>query len=194
MNRLELNTVLVLNRSWQAIDTKTPQQAFCMMATDGATGLDIEEGRLTPVRWSEWLQLPIREGDGFVATARGRVRLPTVIVLARYAKVPRKRPRFSLRAVWERDGGKCQYTGRPLRPGEGNIDHVLPRSRGGTTSWTNCVLADASVNSRKADKLPEEAGLRLLRPPSAPPEVPASVGLRNAHNIPEWDLFLRRAR
>ncbi|MBS0660158.1 MAG: HNH endonuclease [Verrucomicrobia bacterium] len=194
MNRLELNTVLVLNRSWQAIDTKTPQQAFCMMATDGAIGLDIEEGRMTPVRWSEWLQLPIREGDASVSTARGPVRLPTVIVLARYAKVPRKRPRFSLRAVWERDGGKCQYTGRPLRPGEGNIDHVLPRSRGGATSWTNCVLAATDVNSRKADKLPEEAGLRLLRAPAAPPERPASVGLRNQHNIPEWDLFLRRAQ
>lgn len=193
MNRLELNTVLVLNRSWQAIDTKTPQQAFCMMATDGATALDISDGHMTPVRWSDWLQLPVRETDAFVQTARGRVRLPTVIVLARYAKVPIRRPRFSLRAIWERDRGLCQYTGRQLKPGEGNIDHVLPRSRGGTTTWTNCVLADAEVNSRKADKLPEEAGLRLVRRPAPPPELPTSVALRNQHNIPEWDLFLRRA-
>lgn len=193
MNRLEQNTVLVLNRSWQAIDTKTPQQAFCMMATDGGTALDIGEGYMTPVRWSEWLQLPIREGDGFVSTARGRIRLPTVLVLARYAKVPRRRPRFSLRAIWERDGGQCQYTGRKLKAGEGNIDHVLPRSRGGTTTWTNCVLADAQVNSRKADKLPEEAGLRLARKPEPPRELPVSVALRNQHNVPEWELFLRKA-
>jgi 5-methylcytosine-specific restriction endonuclease McrA len=192
MNRLEQATVLVLNRSWQAIHTKTPQQAFCMMASDVAAALDIDEGHLTPVRWTEWLQLPIRERDGSVQTARGPVRLPTVIVLANYAKVPRRRPRFSLRAVWERDGGRCQYTGRPLRPGEGNIDHVLPRSRGGHTSWQNCVLADAAVNSKKADKLPSEAGLQLVRQPDAPPDLPASVTLRNTHQVPEWDLFLRK--
>ncbi len=192
MNPLELPTVLVLNRHWQAIHAKTPQQAFCMMASDAATALDIDADRLAPVRWSDWIRLPVRAGDASIGTARGAVRVPTVLVLVRYAKIPRRRPRFSLRGVWARDDGRCQYTGRALAVGEGNIDHVVPRSRGGRTNWENCVLAARDVNSRKADRLPSEAGLVLKRAPAAPPDLPATVALRNTHGIPEWELFLRR--
>ena len=58
----------------------------------------------------------MRARDHSIGTARGLVRVPTVIVLARFAKVPKRRPCFSLRNVWERDGGVCQYTGRKLQP------------------------------------------------------------------------------
>jgi 5-methylcytosine-specific restriction endonuclease McrA len=183
-------TVLVLNRNWQAIGVRTAAEAFCQLATGAARGLHIEAGDLRPVSWSEWLQLPVREGDREVRTPRGPIRVPTVVVLGKFNKVPLRRVAFSARAIWERDAGRCQYTGRPLRPGEGNIDHVVPRSRGGATSWENCVLADRSVNSRKADRLPHEAGLRLLRPPAQPREVPVSVLIRNSHGIPDWELFL----
>ena len=139
-------TVLVLNRNWQAIDVKTPAQAFCMMANGNATGLDIQGiGDMRPVRWNEWLELAVREDDNAVRTVRGLVRIPTVLVLARYNKVPKRRPKLSTKGIWERDGGRCQYTGKKLVPAEGNIDHVVPRSRGGQTSWENCVLADKRV-------------------------------------------------
>jgi 5-methylcytosine-specific restriction endonuclease McrA len=102
-----------------------------------------------------------------------------------------KRPKFNARNLWERDGGRCQYTGRRLRPGEGNIDHIVPRSRGGATSWENCVLASREVNSRKANRTPEEAGLKLLGSPRAPREMPVTRLLRNVHGIPEWEPFLK---
>ena len=108
----------------------------------------------------------------------------------RYAKVPVHRPKFGFRALWERDGGRCQYSGRKLTPGEANIDHVIPRSRGGATSWENCVLADQRVNHRKGDRTPEEAGLRLARDPRPPRELPATAFIRNAHGIRDWELFL----
>lgn len=183
-------TVLVLNRNWQAINTRTPAEAFCQMATDVATGLDIAEGSMVPVNWAHWLKLPVRDRDNAVSTPRGRVRVPTVIVLARFNKVPKRRPNFSARSIWNRDGGVCQYTGRKLGPGEGNIDHVVPRSRGGATSWENCVLAHREINTRKADRLPHEAGLRLLRQPIAPREIPISALIRNHHEIGDWELFL----
>lgn len=191
-DHLHKATVLVLNRNWQAINVRTPAEAFCQMCNGAATALDIdrETGAMTPVRWSEWIRLPIRDYDNAVRTPRGLIRIPTVVVLARYSRVPRKRPRFSARAIWERDGHRCQYTGRPLKPGEGNIDHVVPRSRGGTTSWENCVLAARDVNTRKGSRLPEEVGLKLLKRPSAPPEVPATLLIRNHHRIPDWDHFL----
>ncbi len=184
-------TVLVLNRNWQAIDVKTPAQAFCMMANGNATALDIEDaGDMRPVRWVEWLILPVREQDYSVRTVRGGVRVPTVLVLARYSKVPRRRPKLSTRGIWERDGGKCQYTGRKLAPHEGNIDHVVPRSRGGTTTWENCVLADKKVNSHKGNRLPEEVGLQLKKMPETPRELPVTYFIRNAHNVRDWDHFL----
>lgn len=188
---LHQNIVLVLNRNWQAIDTKTPAEAFCQMATDTATGLDIQGADfMVPTKWEDWQSLPVRESDASIGTAHGPIRVPTVIVVANFAKVPKKRPKFNAQNIWERDGGRCQYTGRSLRPGEGNIDHVIPRSRGGDTSWENCVLAAREVNSRKGSRTPEEAGLRLLQPPETPPELPVTMLLRNVHDIPDWDPFL----
>ena len=183
-------TVLVLNRHWQAIDVKTPAEAFGMMATGSASGLDITMEGMRPVGWKEWLTLPVREHDLPVRTVRGSVRAPTVLVLARFARMPRRRLSFSLRGLWERDGGICQYTGRQLQPGEGNIDHVVPRSRGGASNWENCVLACKRVNQRKGDRTPDEAGLQLLRAPVPPRELPASAFIRNTHGIRDWEAFL----
>jgi 5-methylcytosine-specific restriction endonuclease McrA len=184
-------TVLVLNRHWQAIHVKTPAEAFCMMATGAASGLDVQGGESSsPVRWDDWLKLPIREDDRAVQTPRGPVRVPTVIVATHYSRVPLCRPRFGARGIWKRDGGICQYTGRKLAPGEGNIDHVIPRSRGGASSWENCVLSHRSVNEKKADRLPHEAGLRLLRTPHVPRPLPAMMMIRNLHGISDWQPFL----
>lgn len=187
---LHTSTVLILNRCWQAIDVNTPAEAFAMMATGAASALEIAEGSLRPVGWQEWLTLSVREQDTGVGTARGPVRSPTVLVLARYARMPRRRLRFSRRGLWQRDGGICQYSGRALKFDEANIDHVIPRSRGGATSWENCVLADRRVNHRKGDRTPEEAGLRLARDPRPPRELPATAFIRNAHGIRDWELFL----
>lgn len=188
---LHKTTVLVLNRNWQAIDIKTPADAFCMMAAGTATALDIAVGEnMSPTKWPEWLELPVREMDNAVLTVHGPVRVPTVLVLARYDKVPKRRPKLSGRGIWDRDGGVCQYTGRKLSRDEGNIDHIMPRSRGGKTTWDNCVLADKRINSRKADRTPEEVGLRLQRKPGAPREMPSTYFIRNTHGVQDWEMFL----
>ena len=183
--------VLVLNRNWQAINVRTPQEAFCMMATNVATGLEIEgEEHIGPVTWEEWIRLPIRDQDEAVRTVRGPIRVPTVIVAVNYAKVPKKRPKLCARTVRERDGNRCQYTGVLLRPEEGSLDHVVPRSRGGPDSWENLVWAAKSVNQRKGNRLPHEAGLKLLSVPRAPKEVPVTALIRSVPGIDDWKLFL----
>jgi 5-methylcytosine-specific restriction endonuclease McrA len=162
-----------------------------MMANGNATALDIYgSGEMQPVKWDDWLYLPVREEDNSVRTVRGLVRVPTVLVLARYNKVPKRRPKLSAKGIWERDGGKCQYTGRKLAPHEGNIDHIVPRSRGGQTSWENCVLADRRINSLKGNQLPEEVGLALRKKPDTPKELPVTYFIRNAYNVRDWDHFL----
>ena len=193
---LNKTIVLVLNRNWQAINIRTPQEAFCMMATNVATALDIELGNvaraegLRPVTWDEWITLPIRDGDNLVRTARGPIRVPTVIVAVNFAKVPKKRPKLCAKTIRERDGNRCQYTGKLLKPDEGSLDHVLPRSRGGKDEWENLVWSSKDVNARKGNRLPHEAGLELLSVPRAPKELPVTALIRNAHGVAEWKLFL----
>ena len=193
---LNKTIVLVLNRNWQAINIRTPADAFCQMATNVATALEIELGddaraeALRPVAWDEWITLPVRDGENAVRTVHGAIRVPTVIVAVNYARVPKKRPKLNARNIRERDGNRCQYTGRLLLPADGSLDHVIPRSRGGADTWENLVWSAKEVNQRKADRLPHEAGLRLLATPRAPKELPVSALLRNAHGVAEWKLFL----
>ena len=132
---------MVLNRNWQAVNVRTPQEAFCMMATNVATAWKSKGKTHSPVSWDEWITLPIRPQDNAAQTVRGLIRVPSVIVAVNYAKVPKKRPKLCARAIRERDGNRCQYTGRVLRPDEGSLDHVVPRSRGGKNAWENLVWA-----------------------------------------------------
>jgi 5-methylcytosine-specific restriction endonuclease McrA len=189
---LNKSIVLVLNRNWQAINVTTPKEAFCMLATNVATALDVDaERNIRPVTWAEWLTLPVREQDASVQTVRGPIRAPTVIVAVNFAKVPKKRPKLCAKTIRERDGNRCQYTGKLLRPEEGSLDHVLPRSRGGKDAWTNLVWSDKAVNSRKGNRLPHEAGLKLLKVPHAPKELPASALIRNPLGITDWKMFVK---
>jgi 5-methylcytosine-specific restriction endonuclease McrA len=161
------------------------------MATNAATALDIVgDEHIRPVKWAEWITLPIRASDHAVRTVHGAIRVPTVIVAMNYARVPKKRPKLSAKNIRERDGNRCQYTGILLHPDEGNLDHVVPRSRGGADSWENLVWSSKLINTRKGNRLPHEAGLKLLNVPRAPKELPVSALLRNAHGIAEWKLFL----
>ncbi|HEY3853884.1 MAG TPA: HNH endonuclease [Verrucomicrobiae bacterium] len=189
---LNKSIVLVLNRNWQAVNVRTPQEAFCQMATNVDTALEIEgENHIRPVTWAKWITLPIRAHDNAVQTVRGPIRVPTVIVAVNYARVPRKRLKLCARSIRERDGNHCQYTGRVLQPEEGSLDHVMPRSRGRKNSWDNLVWSSKEVNARKGNRLPHEAGLKLLAVPRTPKELPATVAIRNAHGVAEWRLFLK---
>jgi len=204
---LNKTIVLVLNRNWQAINVRTPQEAFCQMAINVVTALDIEYPAatesaespfsllhspfFTPKTWDEWITLPIRPQDNAVHTVRGPIRVPTVIVAVNYAKVPKKRPKLCARNIRERDNHRCQYTGKLLKPDEGSLDHVLPRSRGGKDTWENLVWSGKDVNARKGNRLPHEAGLKLLKAPRAPKELPAMAFIHNSHGVADWKLFVK---
>ena len=181
---LNKTIVLVLNRNWQAINVRTPQEAFCMMATNVATALEIDgDDHIRPVMWDEWIMLPVRPQDNAVQTVRGQVRVPTVIVAVNFARVPKKRPKLCAKTIRERDGNRCQYTGELLKQDEGSLDHVVPRSRGGKDAWENLVWSSKAVNTKKGNRLPHEAGLKLLAVPRAPKELPISALIRNSPGI-----------
>ena len=201
--------VLSLNRAWQAIGHRSVKQALVALTggSDGiapAVGLDIgyaqaaagswqfdEPLYLNPVPWDEWVKLPIRDFDLTIHSARLTIRVPTVIVSTQYDRMPICTPRLSRDAIFSRDGGICQYTGEFVGRGGGNLDHVIPRDRGGRDSFDNLVWAKKEINSLKANRLPHEAGLRLLRRPRTPAPMPASATIREARH-PDWRHFLTR--
>ena len=83
---------------------------------------------------------------------------------------------------------------RVLRPDEGSLDHVVPRSRGGQDAWENLVWSCKEVNARKGNRLPHEAGLKLLTVPRAPKELPVSELIRNSAGLADWSLFVKNNR
>ncbi|MEI9865855.1 MAG: HNH endonuclease [Limisphaerales bacterium] len=147
-------------------------------------------------RGDEWITLPVRVGDHAVRTVHGAIRVPTVIVAVNFAKVPKKRPKLSAKNIRERDGNRCQYTGRLLHPTEGSLDHVVPRSRGGADTWENLVWSAKDVNQRKADRLPHEGRPQAAQRPARaegiaghglPPQRPRR---RRVETVPEQGVAI----
>ena len=187
MSVLDAQIVLSLNANWQPIGWRSVRQAIVSLsggdAEHPALALDItmdKEGNLETVSactWEDWLKLPVREGDLAVATKNGAIRAPTAIISRNFNRMPVASPRLTKKAIYERDGGICQYTGERIGPREGNIDHVIPRDRGGKDTWDNLVWSKKEVNSRKGNKLNHEAGLVLRSKPKAPKPLPVSVSV-----------------
>ena len=117
--------VLVLNKSWQPINVMTVQKALSMMAADAATAMDFCEDGFIPVRWQNWLELPVRAQDDGIRTPSKVVRVPRVIIASQFDKVPLKRPRLSLKHLREADNHHCAYTQRVLKPNECSMDDVI---------------------------------------------------------------------
>jgi hypothetical protein len=179
--------VLKLNRLWQRIGWCTPKEAFVALCggvyggTPPFQALSIttdENGELIEgiaMDWDQWQTLPIRECDFAISTGRGLIRVPSVIVAPQYDKVPVKRPTLSGKAIRERDGNRCQVSGRILKEGEGNLGHIIARAKGGKRSWENLVYMDKRLNTLQGTKTPEEMGWTLLSKPVPPAPVPVCI-------------------
>ena len=118
------------------------------------------------------------------------LRVPRVILLNAYDRVPRREIRFGRRNVYLRDGHTCQYCGRVFREEELNLDHVVPRDVGGKTNWENIVTACVRCNSRKANRLPEQAGMTLRRAPAKPKWRLVVASSMTAEEHEAWREFL----
>lgn len=140
--------------------------------------------------WKTWLRRPIRKPERVVYSACQVVAIPEVVIDLTNDYMPKETLPLSLRGLYIRDRGIDQYTGLPVKLADASMDHIVPISRGGPTSWLNLALTSKAINQFKADRTPEEAGLKLIRPPRIPPSMPVSVILDNRHNIPECASFL----
>jgi len=194
------------------IGVRTPRQALVAMCSENvvdaedkaAVALDIqyavdEEGNydfsqpigMEPVKWDEWVKLPVLPYHECVRTSHSVIRLPQVIIARHFNKIPFKKFRPSKRSIFQRDGGICQYSGKPIPYSKGNLDHVKARALGGKDSFDNLVWSDPDINFKKGCKTLKESGLSLLRTPKEPLPVPVSALIENTYNIRDWDWFLK---
>ena len=180
---------LVLNRNWQAVNVATVARALVLLWNESARVVDPADYQV--YGWEDWAKLRPDDGDRFIRAVRFRLRVPEVIVLSAYDRLPAAAVTFSRRNIFKRDHYTCQYCG--VQPGgeELTIDHVVPRAQGGDSRWDNCVLACLTCNSHKADRTPEQAHMRLRRTPVQPKWNP----LYAAHElrIESWSKFVSEA-
>jgi 5-methylcytosine-specific restriction endonuclease McrA len=158
-------SVLVLNRVYRPIHVTSVRRAITLLYQGVARALD-EEFQLFD--FESWAAVGTAAHHEAIRTPTRVIRVPRVIVLVAHEHLPRHRVRFSRFNVYARDESTCQYCGRRLPRSELNLDHVVPRSRGGTTSWENVVCSCVRCNLRKGGRTPDEAGMRLQRTPSRP--------------------------
>ena len=180
---------LVLNRNWQPVNVATVARALVMLWNETARVVDPADYQ--QYGWSEWSGLTPQRDEPFIRAVAFRLRVPEVVALTGYDRVPSTVVTFSRRNIFKRDHYTCQYCG--VQPGgsELSLDHILPRSRGGESSWQNCVLACVDCNKRKADRTPEQAGMRLRTRPARPRWRPLYA--HNAIRIESWAKFISEA-
>lgn len=211
---LEQRKVLVLNKSWQAINIIPLESAIKKLCTPYKNGepkariIDCLNDFQT-MTWFDWSQIhprsdlcskckrildkdqiidnkckvcDIQMGEEGIKSSKDIFRIPTVIQLTRYDKLPTPKIHYNRRAIYKRDNYQCQYCGKK---GE-NIDHVIPKSHGGKTDWTNVVLSCVNCNARKGARTPEEANMKLLKQPKKPKYNLGFDGVI----IKDWENFI----
>jgi 5-methylcytosine-specific restriction endonuclease McrA len=160
---------LVLNASYEPINIVSARRAIALVLKGAAY---VEEA-----------------SSQFVRTARMAIQIPSVVRLLVYRRMPRQTRSVSRRAIILRDRYVCQYCRQPFEPKKLTLDHVIPRSRGGGSTWENLVACCYACNNRKADRTPAEAGMMLSR-------KPAQIGIHAKHRLmagaaePSWDKYL----
>jgi 5-methylcytosine-specific restriction endonuclease McrA len=181
--------VLVLNRLYQALQVATVREAFVLLASGRVVAVDSD---FRTLGWDDWRSVPPGPEERSVATPRERIRIPRVVLFPRVSRQPRRHIRFNRRNVYQRDRYRCQYCGKVHPPSRLNLDHVVPLSKGGKTSWENVVCSCVPCNRRKGDRLPREAGMRLIARPRHPRWNPL-VHASDRHTYDFWRTFLDAA-
>lgn len=186
MSQVLQRPTLVLNRNWQPVNIATVARAMIMLWNESARVVDPVDYQLYD--WEDWSLLAPEEGQPFVQAVRQRFRVPEVVTLTEFDKLPSAAVTFSRRNVFKRDHYTCQYCNTQPGGDELTIDHVVPRAQGGESSWTNCVLACLECNSRKADRTPQQAKMALRKEPARPTWKP--IYSSHAARIESWSKFI----
>lgn len=182
------SNVLVLNSSYVPINITSVRRAFVLFYQGLAKAVDEEFATFDFESWSELSLAAHHEKIGMVDRM---VRVPRVILLNVYDRMPRRHVRFSRHNIYLRDNNRCQFCGTHFSRPDLNLDHVIPRSKGGKTTWENVVTSCIDCNRKKGGQLPVEAHMKLIRKPVRPSWTPfIDFSTRRLH-YEEWKPFFK---
>jgi 5-methylcytosine-specific restriction endonuclease McrA len=196
--------VLVLNKFYQAIRVINVKRAFALLCKELAEVVHIESDAAGKTQWQnlnfddwrELSQLKLEfepEGYEWIHTVRFQVAVPRIIRLLGYDKLPRQDVKFNRRNIYARDGSRCQYCGKKMPTTELSLDHVIPRSQGGRSSWENIVCCCIKCNVKKGGRTPVQAHMHLITKPIKPKRSPViNIRLADA-KYSSWKQFLDNA-
>jgi len=181
------SNVLVLNKSFLPVNITTVRRAFCLLYAGIAKAVN---DQYETFDYQSWSQITAERNDDTIGLVGRVIKVPRVILLIAYDRVPKRHVRFSRYNIFARDKNSCQYCGRRFSRSELNIDHVIPRSQGGTSTWENVVCSCHDCNRKKGGKNPEQARMRLVSPPRKPAWTPPlNISLQEIMHK-EWAPFL----
>jgi len=193
-------SVLVLNRLYVAVHVVSARRAFALLCKDCAEVIDITDERFEAYDFESWIEVsqlrdrwPASDHDDWVHTVSLTIRVPRIIRLLGYDRLPRRAVHFNRRNLFARDDNRCQYCGRRFPTSELSLDHVIPRSMGGATVWENVVCACTACNKKKGGRTPQEANMRLIRPPREPKRSPVLTLKLRSPKYQSWRHFLSEA-
>lgn len=179
------NRCLCLNKSWQPVTVRNVVKCLKKVFSEKAKIVDPHTYQM--YTWEEWLEIPVDDENKCIRAIDLAINIPEVIVLTEYNKIPKVSVTFNRRNIYLRDNNTCQYCGVELERPDITLDHVIPRAQGGTSTWENCVVACFKCNSKKRDRTPKEAGMKLLTVPKKPRWVPS---FHDGVILDSWEKFL----
>jgi 5-methylcytosine-specific restriction endonuclease McrA len=179
--------VLVLNRSYFPVHVTSVRRALCLLYQGIAKVVDQQYRTFD---FNSWSDVSSALHDDTVSLVDRVIRVPRVILLVAYDRVPKRQVRFSRFNVFARDNNTCQYCGEKFPRSELNLDHVIPRSRGGLSTWENVVCSCFTCNRVKGGQMPEEARMRLIRKPFRPEWTPFMLETFSFKRYHEWRPYL----
>lgn len=179
--------VLILNKNWFAFKVRNVKDAIKLVSRERAVFVDGDN--YCVYNWEEWLKLVPEDDEPGIETTGNRVKVPKVVVLTVYGKIPNKAPKKTKKNIFIRDNYRCQYTGEEVSMKNADLDHIVPSSRGGSNDWDNLVVCSKTINRKKRNRTPEEAGLKLIRKPRKPTWTTLMIDPKMT--VPEyWKKFL----
>lgn len=195
------SSVLVLNRYFMAVHVIPARRAFSLLCKEAAEVVHVSEDRYDSFNFESWREVSqyrelFPDGDDaydWIRTVSFEIRVPRVIRLLGYDKLPRQRVQFNRRNLFARDENRCQYCGRRFPTSELSLDHVIPRFQGGPSSWANVVCACTECNKRKGGRTPREARMKLIRLPQEPRRSPVIHLKLRSGRYRSWRTFLDQA-
>lgn len=190
--------VLVLNRLYMAVHVVSVRRAFALLVKRVAEVVSFQDDGFATYDFDSWRDLSamrteFAEEDEVLHTVSFVIRVPKVIRLLGYDRLPRTEVKFNRRNLFARDENRCQYCGRRFPTSELSLDHVVPRSQGGRATWENIVCACATCNARKGGRLPHEVGMHLVRKPLKPRRSPVLKLSLRSEKYRSWRHFVDEA-